>query len=365
MTKNAYIHIPFCVKKCNYCAFVSCNKLQRKKAYIEALLKEIKSNYKGEKLNTIYFGGGTPSLLTIEEIKSVIECFNFSSDTEVTLEVNPNKLRMEYLKQLKSIGVNRLSIGAQTFDSKILKFIGRLHSPFDIESAVKNARNVGFDNISLDLIYGLPSQTLQGFKDSLNKVVELDVEHVSLYGLKIEEGTAFEKMQLNDLPDDDMQADMYLLAGDVLRNAGYEKYEISNFAKKGFYSKHNLNYWGANTYYGFGCGAHGYVDDIRYENQVDLESYIQNPLIRLSTTKLSVEEKIEEFVFLGFRKAEGIDIEKLKQEYDYDFEQMNYKSLQKFLSSGHVVKTKNGYAFSDEGFLLSNEILCEFLADEG
>ena len=361
MTKNVYIHIPFCVKKCNYCAFTSYNKLQKKSDYIKALLKEIKANYQGETLNTLYFGGGTPSLLSIQEIEQIFSCFNVTSNTEVTFEVNPNKLKLDYLKALNLIGINRLSIGAQTFDSEILKIIGRLHTPNDIECAVKNARLAGFENISLDLIYGLPVQSLQNFENSLKKTIELNVEHISLYGLKIEEGTPFEKMELKDLPDDDMQADMYLMAGNILKKAGYLKYEISNFSKKGFESKHNLNYWSANTYYGFGCAAHGYENDIRYENQQNLENYIENPTLKNFTTELTLNEKIEEEIFLGFRKAEGINVSQLKEKYNFDFEKQNQKKIEKFISSGHVVKTQNGYAFSDEGFLLSNEILCEFL----
>lgn len=361
MIKNAYIHIPFCVQKCNYCAFVSYNRLQRKKTYIRALINEIQSNYKGEELKTLYFGGGTPSLLTIDEVRDIISCFNITIDTEVTFEVNPNKLKLDYLIGLKQLGINRLSIGAQTFESDILKFIGRLHTTNDITDAVKNARFAGFENISLDLIYGLPSQTLKSLEDSLNKAIQLNVDHISLYGLKIEEGTPFSIMSFDNLPDDDMQADMYLLASDVLKNAGFEKYEISNFSKNRLYSHHNLNYWDANTYYGFGCGAHGYENDYRYENEIDLEKYIENPLLKKVKTQLTQQEKIEESIFLGFRKASGIDAVQLEQKYNYNFEKNNKAAIEKFISSGYLVKTDRGYSFSDEGFLLSNEILCGFL----
>ncbi len=363
MIKNVYIHIPFCVKKCNYCAFTSFNKLQRKIDYVAAMLKEIKSNYKGETLNTLYFGGGTPSLLTIDEVKSIVDLFDINQNTEITFEVNPNKLKFEYLQGLRNLGVNRLSIGAQSFDNEILKKIGRLHTLDDIKLAVKNARRAGFNNISLDLIYGLPSQSLENFEQSLNQAIDLEVEHVSLYGLKIEEGTAFFQNLPGNLPDDDAQADMYLLATDVLQKAGYNKYEISNFAKQGLRSNHNINYWNANTYYGFGCGAHGYENDYRYENQIDLEKYIENPLIKLSNTKVSLKEKIEEIIFLGFRKSEGINTKELMDVYGYDFEGKNKESLKLFLNNKYLFKTQNGYAFTDKGFLLSNEILCEFLIE--
>lgn len=361
MTKNAYIHVPFCVKKCNYCAFTSFNKLLRKSDYVDALFKEIKEKYKGEELNTLYFGGGTPSLLSIDDVKKIMSCFNFENCAEITFEVNPNKLKVEYLRSLYDLGVNRLSIGAQSFDNEILKIIGRLHTLDDIKLAVKSARVVGFNNISLDLIYGLPSQSLQNFENSLKQAIALNIEHISLYGLKIEEGTVFAKQIPENLPDDDMQADMYLLATDVLCRAGYEKYEISNFAKRGFYSRHNLNYWNANTYYGFGCGAHGYEDDCRYENQIDLEEYIKNPLIKLANTKITQQEKIEEEIFLGFRKAEGINVKRLIDIYGYDFETINKDKINLFLENDYIFRTQDGYALSDKGFLLSNEILCEFL----
>lgn len=362
MIKNAYIHIPFCVKKCNYCAFTSYNKLQKKSDYIKALLKEIKTNYQGEKLNTLYFGGGTPSLLSIQEIEQIISCFNIDANTEVTFEVNPNKLKLEYLKQLNELGINRLSIGAQTFDPEILKIIGRLHTPEDIINSVKNARIAKFNNISIDLIYGLPSQSISNFENSLKQAIDLNIEHISLYGLKIEENTAFATMDLKDLPDDDTQADMYLLADKILKKSGFIKYEISNYSKKGFASHHNLNYWDANTYYGFGCGAHGYEKDYRYENQINLEKYIENPLKKEEKYKLTQKEKTEEAIFLGFRKASGVDIQAMNTIYNYDFETTHKKTLNTFLKSGHIIKTQNGYAFSNKGFLVSNEILCEFLS---
>lgn len=363
MTENAYIHIPFCVKKCNYCAFVSYNKLQRKNAYIKTLLKEIETCYKGEQLKTLYFGGGTPSLLHFEEVNMIASRFNFADNAEVTFEANPNKLTLEYLYSLRKAGINRLSIGAQSFDVDILKQIGRLHTPKDIENAVLNARMAGFDNVSLDLIYGLPNQSIENFKQSLNLAINLGVDHISLYGLKIEDETYFAKNLPQNLPDDDMQADMYLMAGETLRLNKYNKYEISNFSRVGFESRHNLNYWEANTYYGFGCGAHGYENSVRYENQTELEKYIENPFKKLSLTKLTKQDKQEETIFLGFRKSEGIDINAIKRDFDYDFDNQNSAAIAQYLDSGHIVKTTKGYALSDIGFLLSNEILCRLLRD--
>lgn len=362
MTSNAYIHIPFCVKKCDYCAFVSYNKLQRKKDYINALLKEISQRYKGESLKTLYFGGGTPSLLSADEVGEVISCFNFESGAEIAFEVNPNKLKYEYLCALIKAGVNRLSIGVQDFNDDRLAQIGRLHNEKDVYEAVSNARKAGFKNISVDLIYGLPNQTLKDFEIALEKAAALGIEHISLYGLKIEDGTKFSLNIPKNLPDDDLQADMYLLAGDVLRLAGFNKYEISNFCREGFESKHNLNYWNANTYYGFGCAAHGYENGCRYENEVDLEKYIQNPLKKLSMSNLSECDMLEEKIFLGFRKAQGINTKSIKERFGYDFDAQNGADIVKFLDSGHVVKTTEGYALSDKGFLVSNVILCQFVS---
>lgn len=361
MTENAYIHIPFCVKKCKYCAFISYNKLQLKTAYIQALTEEIKVNYKGEKLKTLYFGGGTPSLLNISELSQLLSCFHTDNYTEITIEANPNKLKFEYLKELKTIGINRLSIGVQSFNDNILQLIGRLHSVNDINNTIENSRKAGFENISIDLIYGLPTQTIDDFKESLQKAVKLGVDHISLYGLKIEEGTEFQLNKPPNLPDDDTQADMYLLASDILLSAGYQKYEVSNFALKDKESKHNLNYWNANTYYGFGCAAHGYENDIRYENETDIEKYILNPTKKIVQSTLTTQDKLEEQIFLGFRKAEGINIENLKKEFKYDFEAENESKLADFIESKHIIKTQQGYAFTDEGFLLSNVILSEFL----
>ena len=269
MVKSAYIHIPFCKRKCNYCTFVSYPKIELKTQYIQALLNEIKNCYQGETLKTIYFGGGTPSLLQIEDIDKLLNIFRTEKNCEITLEINPETVDEKYLADLRRIGVNRLSIGVQDFNDDILKIIGRGHTSQTAIDAVKTAQNVGFDNISIDLIYGLPSQTLKGFETSLNKAFELNIQHISLYGLKIENGCYFYKNPPKNLPDDDAQAKYYLKAIEFCKQNGFEHYEISNFAIKGFESKHNLNYWNNENYYGFGLSASGYERNIRYYNETD------------------------------------------------------------------------------------------------
>lgn len=362
MVKNAYIHIPFCKSKCNYCSFVSFDKLESKRDYLNALEKQIKAEYKGENLETLYFGGGTPSVLTPEEFKDLIKLFNFEKNAEITTEINPDSVDKDYLQSLKQLGINRISIGSQTFDDKILKLIGRRHDSKQIETAVKAAKEAGFKNISLDLIYGLPSQTLEGFEADLKKVISLNVQHVSLYGLKIEEGCYFYQNPPElILPDSDMQADMYLKAIETLKAAGFEHYEISNFSLPNFNSRHNLNYWKNNTYYGFGLAASGYINDKRYTNQTGLEKYIKNPFEKIFEQELTTDEVLEEAIFLGFRKLSGINVEEINQKFRIDFNKKYAKILDKYIETKHIIKTEKGYALSIEGVLVSNEILAEFI----
>jgi len=359
LTKNAYIHIPFCTSKCHYCSFVSFPELKFKEQYLNALKKQIKTEYKGGKLSTLYFGGGTPSLLSVDEFKTLIELFDFENDSEITTEVNPDSVDLPYLRGLRDLGINRLSIGVQAFDDEILKTIGRRHTSAQARLALQNAKDAGFENISLDFIYGLPNQDLHGVENDLQTAVNLGIQHISLYGLKIEEGCYFSKNPLKFPSDLDMQADMYLKAIEVLTNAGFEHYEISNFSHKGFNSKHNLNYWDNNSYYGFGCAASGYIDEIRYANELDLKKYIENPLLKNTEQKLTQQEILEEAIFLGLRKMSGINVEEINQKFKIDFEKKYLKILNKY--SDYLVKTQSGYSLTLDGVLISNEILAEFI----
>lgn len=357
--KNAYIHIPFCKSKCKYCSFVSYPKLELKEKYLHALKSEITERYLGEPLETLYIGGGTPSLLSAEEISTILNLFKINQNTEVTIELNPETITQKYLSELKNIGINRLSFGCQTFDDKILKLIGRRHNSKDVENAVCYAKNTGFDNISLDFIYGLPEQTIEMFENDLKKAISLDIQHVSLYGLKIDEDCYFAKFPPKNLPDNDTQADMYLKAIEILTQNGFEHYEISNFSKKGYNSRHNLNYWDNNTYYGFGCGAHGYENGIRYSNFTELEEYIKNPLTHKEMHKLSQMEILEEEIFLGFRKISGICAENINKKFNIDFKKKYEKVLNKY--NDFIKETDKGYKFTSDGILISNVILAEFL----
>ncbi|MGN0014359.1 MAG: radical SAM family heme chaperone HemW [Candidatus Gastranaerophilaceae bacterium] len=359
MIQSAYIHIPFCRRKCGYCAFSSFLKLELKNEYINALCKEIHQRYNGEKLKTLYIGGGTPSLLEVADIKKIISGFNFASNPEITCEANPEKLTLKWLSSLYDIGINRLSLGIQSFNDDLLKLIGRKHSVKDAFNAVKNARIAGFENINIDLIYGLPNQTMADISASTIIACELNVPHISTYGLKIEEGTAFFKQKFANLPNDDIQADMYLKIIEIAEKYGYKHYEISNFSKEGFESRHNVNYWNAKNYYGFGCAAAGFEDNTRYCHENTIEKYCKNPVYLTEKTTLSKQNSLEENIFLGLRKAEGININYLNQKFEIDFEKKYKNILQKY--DKYFIKSDGNYALNNEGFLISNIILSEFI----
>ena len=360
MTRSVYIHIPFCKQKCKYCSFISFPCVDKINTYIPALLKEIDTRYKQEEIKTLYFGGGTPSLVEIKFLREIVGKFNLDKDCEVTLEMNPDDANFEYLKELNNIGINRLSLGSQTFDNNTLKLIGRRHDSEQIIKAVETAKKAGFENISLDLIYGLPNQTPESLQSDLKKLISLGIQHVSTYGLKIEEESFWGKFPPENIPDDDTQADMYIAINNYLENNGYKRYEISNFALDGFESKHNLNYWENNEYYGFGIAAHGYTNGIRYSNFCTLNEYIENPTKHEYEQVLTPKDMLEEEIFLGFRKESGINLNKIQEKFGIDFEE-KYKNILERFTPEHIQKTPTGYKLTLEGVLLSNNILSEFI----
>ncbi len=366
MPKSVYIHIPFCKSKCHYCSFISYPKLELKTKYLKTLEHEINSVYSKETLNTIYFGGGTPSLLEPNEFDSLIKHFNITNSTEITAELNPDGINSKgldtkYLHNLHSIGINRISLGAQSFDDEILAQINRRHNSKQIFQAVENSQNSGFENISLDFIYGLPNQSKKMFLNDLKTAVNLGINHISLYGLTIEEGCYFYENYPQNLPDDNVQADMYIEAVEILTSSGFKHYEISNFAKEKFESKHNLNYWNNEEYYGFGVAAHGYLNGVRYGNIIVIEDYIKNPFKHNEERIESENDKLEEEIFLGFRKMDGINITKINSKYGINFEEKYSKILKKYVNLKLLKKTPKGYKFTVRGALVSNTILAEFL----
>ncbi len=363
---SAYIHIPFCKRKCKYCAFTSFQAPHLIDDYIKKLVLEIKEFYNKKPLETLYIGGGTPSLLDIKHFKKIISMFKFALGAEITVEINPESASLSLLAGLYKLGVNRLSIGVQDFDDTVLQNIGRLHTSKSAKDTIYLAQDIGFENISIDLIYGLPETDLKHWQNTLETAISLDIQHISLYGLKLEEGTEFYRQYDNKrggkhLPDDDMQADMYEEAIRHLTH-GFEHYEISNFATAPeFKSKHNINYWKCGKYYGFGVGAAGYIDNIRYQNTKNFKEYMENPHDTKELAALDEEQMLEEEIFLGFRLLEGINIAKINEKYEIDFDKKYANILKKFLSTGHIEKTENGYKLTIEGILISNAILSEFL----
>lgn len=367
---NLYIHIPFCVSKCHYCNFISFSgKNELVEPYFDALKKEIEVSFKKYndiELETIYIGGGTPSVVDFSFYKDVFNLLSrltsLSPNAEITMEINPGTVNFEYLKNIRDIGINRLSIGVQSFDYKTLKTINRIHSAEEAIETLKTAQKAGFKNINIDLIYGLPEQTLESWEKTLNQALGLGINHISTYGLKIEEGTEFSRHLPKNLPDDEMQSQIYLKTIEILENNGFNHYEISNLAKKGFESRHNLCYWKNREYFGLGLSAHGYLDGVRYSNTENLDEYLINPTKRAFENLISDSERIEEAIFLGLRLTEGINTEKFKINYGVDIRQKYSKIIEKYIDYGFMACESHNLRLTKQGILLSNSILADFLA---
>ncbi len=356
MTEHAYIHIPFCIRKCKYCSFVSGEDIERKEQYLEALFKEIKVKYKSELLKTLYFGGGTPSLLSFEDINKIISLFNLSHDCEITLEANPETVKENIFKKYN---VNRISLGVQSFNDNILKIIGRNHSEKTIYKAVEIIKKSGFKNISIDLIYGLPFQTKEIFKSDIEKALELNINHISSYGLKIEKGSFFYKNPPSTLPDEEMQADLFLFMSKKLKENGFNHYEISNFAKESFESRHNLCYWKNKNYYGFGLNASAYVGNIRSKNQSLMNEYVKDPTKLEENIILTPAQIMEDEIFLALRLKDGIDISKFNKKFNINFIEKYKNILIKY--KDYLILKDNKFSLNENGMLISNEIMSEFI----
>lgn len=376
-TLGIYIHIPFCASKCAYCDFNSragMEKLMPK--YHNALLRHIREaapQLREYYADTVYFGGGTPSYYGAGRLADIFNALKRAAliykTAEVTVEANPDSVRYRDLLLLRSEGVNRLSLGAQSANDDILKLIGRRHSWKQVLMAVKNARSAGFDNLSLDLIYGLPSQTKEDWADTLNRALDLGPEHLSCYGLKLEPGTAmYEYRDSPILPDDDEQADMYLYTCETLERFGYRQYEISNFAKPGFQSKHNLKYWLLKDYMGFGPGAASCAGGARYSYVKDLAEYISG--VQSDKTILDEYEEIglldraAEYIMLGMRTVRGISEKEYHNLYRSDFAPLE-ELLGEYQRKGWAVQENGRWHFTPAGFLLSNLLIGLLLDKQG
>lgn len=369
-TLGIYIHIPFCASKCGYCDFYSlagCDRLMPK--YQDALVEHIRESYpafKGRYIDTVYFGGGTPSYYGANRLIELWDELKASGsvlrDCEVTLEANPDSAVFKDLAKLRKEGFNRISLGAQSANNDILKLIGRRHNWKQVELAVIAAREAGFDNLSIDLIYGLPSQTAADWADTLMRVIELRPEHISCYGLTLEPGTPmYEKYSGSQiLPSDDDQADMYLYAAETLEHYGYSQYEVSNFAVKGYESRHNMRYWRLRDYLGFGAGAHSCMGNARFSYIKDADQYIVGVLREQNIvdeyTPITNVERGSEYIMLGMRTAMGIEAEEYSLHYRADFAPIE-KTLRLFEQKGWAVCTEGRWHFTTQGFLLSNLLI--------
>ena len=359
--KSVYIHIPFCDSICSYCDF--CKFLKNSNwinEYLIALQKEVNLKYKGEIIDTLYIGGGTPSCLSIIELNnlfSIINIFKKSNNIEFTFECNIENITKEKLELLYNNGVNRLSIGVQTFNEKFLKFLNRNHSKDEVVNKINLAKKIGFKNINIDLIYALKKQTLSDLEKDIDEFLKLDINHISTYSLIIEPNT---KLYINNEEniDEDLDYEMYKLICNKLENNGYNHYEISNFSKKGYESRHNLNYWNNNEYYGFGIGASGYIDGVRYDNTRSFNNYIKGNYINESH-KLNINEIMENEFILGFRKIDGINKDLFNKKYNINIKELEV--VNKLLKENKLLENKNNIYINPKYIYVSNDILINFI----
>lgn len=369
-----YVHIPFCVRKCQYCDFLSGpSDEETKDRYIEALLKEIRAAEHTEnyEIVSVFIGGGTPSALKAEAIASIMrtlqEQFFFCEDAEVTIEANPGTVDLEKLTIYRNVGINRLSLGLQSTDAEELKLLGRIHSYEEFLKSYEWAREAGFSNINIDLMFAIPGQTGEAWRQHLYQVAELNPEHISAYSLIIEEGTPFAEQNL-DLPDEDTEYQMYEDTAEILERYGYRQYEISNYAKQGYMCRHNAGYWQRREYLGFGLGASSLYGGMRFSNTHQMQEYLKesrNPdQIRKDVTVLSRNERIEEFMFLGLRMTEGISEKKFEENFDVRLMDVYGDILQKYEETGFMEHIETKWRLTRKGIHVSNHILADFLLDE-
>ena len=313
-----YVHIPFCKRRCLYCDFFSTTLLERREEYVQAVLQEISNRREeaGEPIRTIYIGGGTPSMLTAEQIRTILAAIGTKDATEITMEANPGDLTSEYLHAIRRAGINRLSIGIQSFKDELLQLIGRRHTATQAINAVHMAQEAGFDNISIDLMYALPTQTMTLWEEDIESALRMNIQHISCYGLMYEDGTALSHMRdTGDIEpiDEDTENEMYDVLCCRLKQAGFTHYEVSNFALPGYEAKHNSSYWNGTPYVGIGAGAHSYVGRTRSWNPNDIDAYIngikQSNLVRESE-QLSDTDLYNEHIMLGLRTCQGIYVDK-------------------------------------------------------
>ena len=368
MNKGIYVHFPFCDAKCLYCDFFSVPDMRKKELYEEALATALLS-YKdlGITADTVFFGGGTPSLMSeagAEKIFSALHtAFKITKDAEITLEANPSSLSSfpEKLSLFKSLGVNRLSLGAQSMNEKELTALGRRHSPLDVENTVNSARRVGFDNISLDLMVRIPHQTPETLLDTLENAVSLSPDHLSLYTLSIEDRTVFgarhKRGDSLSLASEECEEEMWESACSFLAKNGFEHYEVSNFAHDGKHSRHNLKYWRAQEYIGVGASAHSYFESVRYSHPAGLDSFIENPTKRENEEAIDDTTRALEYVMLSLRLSDGILFDTLEKKHGIFLPKAFFVLAKRLEASGLAMLSDTGLTLTEKGWRVSNSII--------
>ena len=370
---SAYVHIPFCTQICYYCDFSKVFiKNQPVDSYLEHLIEEYDS-YDIKKLRTLYIGGGTPTALSAPQLAFLLEKLTDKLDLsyleELTIEANPGDLDREKIAVLKDSPVNRVSLGVQTFNDRMLKQIGRSHLEKDIFDNIANLKKAGFDNISIDLIYALPKQTMEDVKTNVAKAIALDIPHMSLYSLILENHTVFmNRMRRGKLPlpKEDLEAEMFDYIIAELEKAGFEHYEISNFSKPGFESRHNLMYWDNAEYYGIGAGASGYVDGVRYKNHGPIRHYLQAVEAgnaRVQEEMLTLKEKMEEEMFLGLRKKSGVSKKRFEEKFGLSFEDHYGAVVSELTDQGLLVPDRDIVRMTKQGLFLGDTVAEKFILE--
>lgn len=370
---SAYVHIPFCTQICYYCDFSKVFiKNQPVDSYLEHLLEEFRS-YDIQKLRTLYIGGGTPTALSAPQLevllKGLTKNLDLSALEELTIEANPGDLDEDKIAVLKNSAVNRVSLGVQTFDDKMLKKIGRSHLEKDIYENIDRLKLAGFDNISIDLIYALPGQTMEQVKDNVAKAIGLDIPHMSLYSLILENHTVFmNRMRRGKLPlpKEELEAEMFEYIIAELERAGFEHYEISNFSKSGFESRHNLMYWDNAEYYGIGAGASGYVNGIRYKNHGPIRHYlsaVEEGNARITEEHLSQKEQMEEEMFLGLRKKSGISMARFEEKFGRSFDELYGEIVRDLVQKGLMQIEGDRVRMTKRGLFLGDTVAERFILE--
>ena len=372
-----YLHIPYCLHKCGYCDFNSHPENREESAiYVSALLSEIEHyapQFAGKTVPTVFFGGGTPTLLPPASLDKILgkvkNHYNLSRDCEITIEANPATVKQETLEQIRLSGFNRISIGVQSFDADELKLLERVHSVKEIHTTLHRARLAGFGNLSLDLMFGLPGQSPEKWKSHLRQALEKKPDHISAYSLTIEPATSFFKLQergLLSLPPEEIQLEMFQATIEILPSAGYYQYEISNFARPGFESRHNLNYWDNGEYLGLGAGASSYLNGERFKNTNLPSRYIREVQAKgsavESTEKLELLHAMGETIMLGLRRLKGIPIEEFENRFQISFKKVYGKVIDPLLNEGLITLNQNRMALSRKGIFLADSVILKFLA---